>query len=289
MRARHLEAEIGRQHAPGRQHRGDARHHHARQVELARDIGDVQTGCTAERQQREAARIDAAPHRNQADTLRHVGVDHAVDALGRSDAIHLQRRREPIERGVCGRRIECCAAAQEMRGIEIAEHEVGIGHSRLGAAATVAGRAWHGAGALRADMQDAAGIDAADRSAAGAETDDVQAVQCQPMAADATAADQRRLAIDDQADVGAGAAHVERDQVVAVEQLRGVAAAGDATGWPGQHAAGGEARGFGDRGDAAVRLDDQDRAGDSRPRPAAAPADADSATAPGRHRRSPPL
>ena len=43
--------------------------------------------------------------------------------------------------------------------------------------------------------------------------------------------------------------------------------------------------GFGDRRDAAMRLDDQDRARDSRPRRAAVPAAPDSATAPGRHRR----
>ena len=228
----------------GGQHRGNARNDHARQVKLARNIGDVQTGGTTERQQREATRVDPATHRNQADTLRHVGVDHAVDALGGSDAVYFQRHRDPIERGVCGISVECCAATQEVRGIEIAEHEVGVCHSRLSTPSTVAGRAWHGAGALRADMQDAAGIDAANRSTAGTETDDVQAVQCQPMATDASAADQCRLTIHDKANVGAGASHVEGDQVVAVEQLGGVAAAGDATGWPGQHATGGETGGI---------------------------------------------
>ena len=109
-------------------------------------------------------------------------------------------------------------------------------------------------------MQDAAGIDTADRPAAGAETDDVEAVQCETMAADAAAADQSRLAVDDQADVGAGAAHVERDQVAAAEEPRCVAAAGDATGGAGQHAPRGEPRGLGDWCDTAVRLDDQDRA-----------------------------
>ncbi len=65
MGAGHLEAEIGRQHAPGREHRGHPRHDHAAEIELARDVGDVQAGGAAERQQREAAGIDAAPHRHE--------------------------------------------------------------------------------------------------------------------------------------------------------------------------------------------------------------------------------
>ena len=152
--------------------------------------------------------------------------------------------RQPVQRRLRRRRIELRAAAEEMRGIEIAEYQVGIGHRGFAAAAAVARGPGHRAGALRTDMQDAAGIDAADRTAAGAEADDVEAVQREAMAADAAAADQRRLAIDDQADVGAGAAHVERDQVVAAQQLRGVAAAGDAAGRAGQHGAGGKARGL---------------------------------------------
>ena len=35
MRARDLEAHVGREHAPGGEHRGDARHDHAREIELA--------------------------------------------------------------------------------------------------------------------------------------------------------------------------------------------------------------------------------------------------------------
>ena len=108
-------------------------------------------------------------------------------------------------------------------------------------------------------MQDAAGIDPRDRAAAGADAGDVEAVEREPVAADAAAAHQRGLALDDQPDVGAGAAHVERDQVVAAEQLRRIATAGDAAGRAGQHAAGRQARRLGDRRHAAMRLDDQNR------------------------------
>src|ERR1700675_3787774 len=50
--------------------------------------------------------------------------------------------------------------------------------------------------------------------------------------------DQGLLARDDQADVGAGAAHVERDQIRLAREPRRVDAAGDPAGRPRQHAAG---------------------------------------------------
>ena len=109
--------------------------------------------------------------------------------------------------------VEPAVAAEEIVGIEIAEHQVGVGDGRAVAAVAVAGGARHRAGALRPDMQDAAGIDPRDRAAAGAHAGDVEAVQGDPVAADLAVHDQRRGAVLDQADVGRGAAHVERDQV----------------------------------------------------------------------------
>ena len=183
-----------------------------------------------------------------------------MHAFRGGDAVNLQRCCQPIHRGLGGRRIELRAAAQKMRRIEIAKYQVGIRHRRIVAAMAVTRGPGHRAGALRADMQDAAVIDTAYRSAAGAETDDVEAVQREAMSADAATADQGWLAIDDQADIGAGAAHVERDQIVRAEQLRRVTAAGNTAGRAGQHAACRESRRFGDRCHAAMRLNDQDRA-----------------------------
>ena len=90
----------------------------------------------------------------------------------------------------------------------------------------------------------------------------------------------------DQRDVGAGAAHVEQDQVGLADQARARGGCRRRR-RPGPEStrAGGEAHRLGDRRDAAVRLDDQDRAGDSPPRAAASRAGRDSAPAPGRHRR----
>src|SRR5258707_5589511 len=108
-------------------------------------------------------------------------------------------------------------------------------------------------------MQDAAGIDPADRAAARAERHDVEAVQGDAVAADLAVGGERRLAVDDEADIGARAAHVEGDEIALADQLGGVTAAGDAAGWARQHAAGSEARGLDDRCDAAMRLNDEDR------------------------------
>ena len=155
--------------------------------------------------------------------------------------------------------IEPPVAAEEIVRIEIAEDEVGVGHGCVGAALAVAGRPRHRAGAFRPDMQDAAGIDPRDRAAAGADARDVEAVQRDAVAADLAVHDQRRRAVHHQADVGRGAAHVERDQVFGPDQARGIDAAGDPAGRSRQHGAGREPPGLGDRRDAAMRLDDQRR------------------------------
>ena len=88
MCPRGLEAQVRRQHAPSGKHGGHPRNHHPRDIQLARNIGDVDAGGPAEREQREAARVHAPPHGNQADALGHVGVHDAVNALGRRHSIH---------------------------------------------------------------------------------------------------------------------------------------------------------------------------------------------------------
>ena len=213
MRARDLEAQIGRQHAPGRQHGGDARHDDPRQIELPRDLGRVQPRGAAKGEQREVPRIDAAPHRDEPHPLGHRRVDDPVDAARRGEPVDPELRSDTVDRGFGGRPVETAPAAEKARRIEIAEHEIGVGDRRGRAAGAIAGGAGDGAGALWADMQDAAGIDPGDRAAAGADAGDVEAVQRDRVAGDPAAGDQGRLAADDQRDVGAGAAHVERDQI----------------------------------------------------------------------------
>ena len=155
-----------------------------------------------------------------------------MNAARRGEPVDAERRRDPIDGALGQPGIEAPLAAEEISRIEIAEHQIGVGDGRFGAALAIAGRPRRRAGALRPDMQDAAGIDPRDRAAAGADRGDIEAVERDAVAGDAAVHDQRRLAVDDEADVGAGAAHIERDQVGLTREPRRVDAAGDAAGRP---------------------------------------------------------
>jgi hypothetical protein len=182
-----------------------------------------------------------------------------VDAAGRGEPVDPELGRDTVNRSFGRRSVETAPAAEKARRIEIAEHEIGVGNGRSGAAGAVAGGSRDGAGALRTDMQDAAGVDPGDRAAARPDTGDVEAVQRDRVPGDAAAGDEGRVAADDQRDVGAGAAHVERDQTLFFHEARGMDAAGYAAGRARQHGSGRHAPGLGDRHDAAVRLNDQGR------------------------------
>ena len=96
---------------------------------------------------------------------------------------------------------------------EAAEHEIGVGDGRLRAAAAVAGGTRHRLGAARADPQRAALVDPRDRAAAGADRVDVDDRDADRDAVERRLARHLRAAVEHQADVGAGAAHVDRDDV----------------------------------------------------------------------------
>ena len=109
-------------------------------------------------------------------------------------------------------------AAGEVAGIDAAQHDVGIGHGGLRAAAAVARRAGLGAGAFRPDIDARQRIDRGDRAAAGADLDHLDHRDAQRQAAalqeavlprHLEGARMLRLAVIDQADLGGRAAHVE--------------------------------------------------------------------------------
>ncbi|MEY9159559.1 hypothetical protein ABIG04_007869 [Bradyrhizobium japonicum] len=110
-------------------------------------------------------------------------------------------------------------AAKLGLGIEIAEHGVRVGDGRLKAAAAIAGRPRLGAGALRPDRQ-AAGTVSHDRSAAGPDGTDRKHRLAQRLVAEHAAVGHLGLTVDDQADVGRGAAHVEGEHARCAELAR---------------------------------------------------------------------
>ena len=172
----------------------------------------------------------------------------------------IQRCGDAIDRGFRRRAVERTLAAHEGRGIEIAEHDIGVGDGRCHAAIAVAGRARHRARAFRPDAQRAAGIDAGDRAAAGRDARDVEAAQRDALAGEHAVGGQRGLPVRDQRDVGRGAAHVERHEIGNAEQIGAAPAARHAAGRSRQHRARGQPRGFLDRRHAAMRQHDEQTA-----------------------------
>ena len=110
--------------------------------------------------------------------------------------------------------IDLNLAAEIIVWIDAAEHDLGVGIGRFGAAGTVAGGARHRSHALRADIENAALIDPADRAAAGADINRIHRRQAAghvpenfPFVRD------RRLAAIDDGDVVGGAAGFECNHI----------------------------------------------------------------------------
>ena len=147
-------------------------------------------------------------------------------------AVIAERLGDPLRMAVrAAARVELQLAAEEAVGVEPAEHQIGVGHRRLGAAAAVADRARRRAGAARADVQAALRVEPGDRAAAGADLDDVDHRRLDRkalhVAADVVDRLDREAAVLDQRALRGGAAHVEGDDVLEAERLR-VGAGADA-------------------------------------------------------------
>ena len=119
----------------------------------------MQARRAAKAQQRKSPRIDAAPQRHQPDAIGHLQIDHAGDAGRSLQPGQAKRRRNPIDRGFRGGAVERTGAAHEGIGVQISEHDIGVGDGGRDAAIAVAGRPRHRARAFGTDAQGLAGID----------------------------------------------------------------------------------------------------------------------------------
>ena len=161
-----------------------------------------------------SAALDGVHARGARHVLRH----HLVDGIGR----HLRRQPEalghvPLQRALRRRDVERDGAAGEVLWIDRAQHDIGVGHRGMPAAAAVAGGSGLGAGALRADRDPFQGIEPGDRAAAGADLDHLdhrdahrqaRALEEAGGAVDLEQPRGVRLVVVDQADLGRGATHV---------------------------------------------------------------------------------
>ena len=149
-RFRSVDEQAGR-----REDAGAARDQQRRHLGVARERVRVHRPRAAEADEHEVARVVAALHRDQVQRVHHRGVRDLDDAVRRLDDV--DRPSGFAQRSSIARAraldVEADLAAEEVVGVEPAEHDVGVGHGRLGAAAPVADRPGIGARALRPDAQ----------------------------------------------------------------------------------------------------------------------------------------
>ena len=118
----------------------------------------------------------------------------------------------PLEGALRGGAVELEPAGQPRR--QPSEQQVRVGHRRARPASPVAGRPGVGAGALGPDPQRSARVAPDDRAAAGADGVQVDHRQPHRQPTDLALRAAARFAGPDQADVGRGPAHVQRDRVL---------------------------------------------------------------------------
>ena len=155
-----------------------------------------------------------------------------VHAARRGDRIEPERSAEPGERGDGALAVESHPAAEEVARVEEPERHERVGERGLGAAAAVARRSRVGAGAPRADAQEAAHVAPAEAPAARADRRDGHRRERRREALHLRPQPSFRAAAVDDGDVEARAAHVARDHLREAErggQRLGGSHAGDRT------------------------------------------------------------
>ncbi len=224
-----VDLEIGDEGAEGRAEAGIERQDDARHVHLARQGAGMQGTGAAESDESEIPGVEPAVDRQDADRVRHVLVGHVDDGLRRVRHLQVQLPSHQTYRALRGAQIELHLSAQEVRGIEAPENEVGVGHCRIPPTLAVTCRPRLGAGAPRADPQEAAFVDPGDAAAAGANGGEVDARRGDRQAPlDLEIRRVADLAVADDPDVTARAAHIERDQLALASLLAEERAADDA-------------------------------------------------------------
>ena len=202
------------QHAPGGKPRRKERHSDAPHAEFARHRAGVQPCRAAESEQAEIARINAAPHGRHANPIRHADIGKPVHARRRRHGIQPKLGAEARKGAFRRCHIELALAAQEIRGIQIAQHQIGIRHRWFCAALPIGRRPRHRAGAARTHLQRTARTDMADGTTARAKGHDIQAFKRDAFTGYIAAPAKRGIAFLDQRDISGGPADIKGDQIL---------------------------------------------------------------------------
>ena len=213
---RHLMLDRRGQQTRGGQYARMAWDQHVCDAEFGGERGRMDRAGAAEGDQREAAWIEAAADRDQADALDHLRVHHAMDTERR--VLHRQSewsRDAPLDGSARQRRIERHGTAGEIGGIEPAKHDRCVGDGGFLAATPVAGGAWLGARRMRADTQPAGAIEPGDGAAAGADRIHIDHRHAHRIPGDVALRADHRFAAFHQRDVAGGAADIDGDEVAA--------------------------------------------------------------------------
>ena len=218
----------------------------------------MQRSGAAEGDERELAGVEAALHGDDAQRALHVRDGDVEDGLRGAPLVAREGLGEAAGGAERAVEVERHRAAEQAGGREPAEQQVGVGDGE-GVAAPVGGGAGVGAGGLRADVERAAGVEASDRAAAGADRVDVDGGRARRQAVDVDVGPRGERAVAER-DVGRGAAHVEADHALEAGAAGGVEGAGHAGGGPRQQRGHGQRGGALGGGRATVGLHDAQRA-----------------------------
>ena len=195
------------------------------------------SGAT-EGDQRCSPHVGAAFHRVYARGRGHVLVHELVDSAGDVGDARVHGRCDLRHRGLGRGRIEWHLATEEVRRVEHAEQQIGIGDGRLRAAAAVGRRTGLGTGRIRPDLQQSELVDARDAAAARADLHQIDRRDrdrkarslLEPIhARDLEVVAELRLALLDETRLCGRPAHVETEQAIELQPLR-VPGAGERTG-----------------------------------------------------------
>ena len=220
----------------------------------------MQRARAAARDQREAARIEAALHADVAHRMQHALLDNAQDAGGRlfgADAQGFRHLLADRAFGACA--VERERAARVRAGMQATEIELRIGHRRVFAAEAVAGRAGPRTRALRAHMQHARAIHPRDRAAARTHGVHFHRGDEHVVVADAERVGHVHPPARHQQHIAARAADFHRDQVARAERRADVIQRADAGGGTGERERHRLSQHLVHRGGAAVVLHQQQR------------------------------
>ena len=141
--------------------------------ELSGEQRCVERTRAAEGDEREVARVVAAPERGEPECVGHLCDEVAEHAACRSRGVDAHRSSQPCEAPMRRVDVEPHRAAEEVLGVEASGDQVRVGERGLLAPAAVARRARFGARAPGPDVEAARLVDAGDRAAARADLDDL--------------------------------------------------------------------------------------------------------------------